>query len=157
MPGVRRTRSLVRKAESTRVSHHRFADTPAFPARWLYDLFRALSGDRAFLSPSSSAMRSIVAKLHASVEASRPRGFVVRWTSAFVWCATCGHRIPRPTSVTIAIRPSWWARDARQVASDLPDATSGIFLRQRVDSRLRLDRTEEIGFLAQRLVGGAET
>ena len=25
---------------------------PAFPARWLYDLFRALSGDRAFLSPS---------------------------------------------------------------------------------------------------------
>jgi hypothetical protein len=25
---------------------------PAFPAQWLYDLFRALSGDRAFLSPS---------------------------------------------------------------------------------------------------------
>ena len=44
-----RARSVV----STRVSHHRFTGTPAFPAQWFYGLFRALPGDRAFLPPSS--------------------------------------------------------------------------------------------------------
>jgi hypothetical protein len=41
------------KIKSTRVSTPQVRrNDPAFPARWLYDLFRALSGDRAFLSPS---------------------------------------------------------------------------------------------------------
>ena len=95
MPGARRTRSLVRKVESTRVSHHRFADSPAFPARRVDDLFHALSGDRAFLSPSLA--QSHCRQLNASVEASRPRGFVVRG-NAFVCCASAAvaSRVQRP-------------------------------------------------------------
>jgi hypothetical protein len=36
------------------------------------------------------------------------------------------HRIPYPTFVTIAKRPSYRARDARASKGDLPDGTSGI-------------------------------
>src|SRR5579859_6271067 len=69
------------------------------------------------------AMRSIVTEL---TPASRRQDHAALSSaaSAFVLCATSGHRLPRPTSVTIAIRPSWWARDARRDASDLPDVTS---------------------------------
>ena len=60
-PDASRTRSLVCKVESTRVSHHRFGrDHPAFPAQWFYGLFRTLPGDRAFLPPSS--LRSLLLK-----------------------------------------------------------------------------------------------
>jgi hypothetical protein len=33
----------------------------------------------------------------------------------------CVHRIPLPTSVTIASRPSLWVRDKREHRFDLPD------------------------------------
>jgi hypothetical protein len=70
-------------------------------------------------------MRSIIARFtpasrrqdHAALSSAR---------GAFVVCASRGHRIPHPTSVTIAIRPSWWARDGRKNAFDLPDVTSEI-------------------------------
>jgi hypothetical protein len=47
----------------------------------------------------------------ASVGASGPHDFAVREVSAFVSRATRVHRIPRPTFVTIAIRPSETRRD----------------------------------------------
>jgi hypothetical protein len=51
MPGVWLARSLVRKNKSTRVSHHRFAETcPAFPARWFYGFLRDLLGEPGFLA-----------------------------------------------------------------------------------------------------------
>ena len=43
---------------------------------------------------------------------------------ALVWRITGVHRIPHPTFVTIAKRPSWRAQDARTDAGDLPDVTS---------------------------------
>jgi len=43
---------------------------------WFYGLFRALPGDRAWLSPSSC--ETCFAQLDASVEASGPHGFAVR-------------------------------------------------------------------------------
>ena len=43
------------------------------------------------------------------------------------------HRIPRSTSVTIAKRPSYRARDGRACRDDLPDGHSGIFLRKGLD------------------------
>jgi hypothetical protein len=46
------------------------------------------------------------AKLDASVGASGPHDFAVRKISAFVNAPPHVHRIPYPTSVTIAIRPS---------------------------------------------------
>ena len=93
--------------ESTRVSHHRFAENdPAFPARWFYGFLRARPGDRAFLSPSSAQCVSIVANLisasghqaHTTSPSARLRPFVVRPPRV--------HRIPHPTFVTIAKRPS---------------------------------------------------
>jgi hypothetical protein len=55
MPGARRTRSLVCKVESTRVSRHGRAGSPGIPARNGFNGFlRALPGDRALLSPSSA-------------------------------------------------------------------------------------------------------
>jgi hypothetical protein len=56
-PGARCTRGLackMRKQKRTRA--YRFSGgSPAFPAQWLYGLYRALPGDRAFLPPSLRA------------------------------------------------------------------------------------------------------
>ena len=73
--------------------------------------------------------KSIVGQLDASVAASGPHDFAVcRWCfvrrKVLAPDTTCIHRIPRPTFVTIAKRPSWRARDAGRGASDLPDVTS---------------------------------
>jgi hypothetical protein len=42
MPGARCTRGLVRKIESTRVSHHRFAGTPGIPCAIVLTAYSAL-------------------------------------------------------------------------------------------------------------------
>jgi hypothetical protein len=65
--------------------------------------FRALPGDRAFLSPSPSGYLS--AKLDSSVEESGRHGFAVR-EARIRHARARVHRIPRPTFVTIAKRPS---------------------------------------------------
>jgi hypothetical protein len=70
----------------------------------VYGLFRALPGDRAFLPPSPA--KAALRELDASVGASGPHVFAVRQASAFVSRAASVHRIPHPTSVTIAKRPS---------------------------------------------------
>jgi hypothetical protein len=44
--------------------------------------------------------------VNASVEASGPHDFAVRFRHAFVFRIESVHRIPRPTFVTIAKRPS---------------------------------------------------
>src|SRR3984893_3571010 len=52
-PGVRCTRSLACNVKSTRVSHHRSAETIRPSLRNGFNgLFRALPGDRALLPPS---------------------------------------------------------------------------------------------------------
>jgi hypothetical protein len=61
MPGARCTRSRVRSVESTRVSHRRPPEHPAFPhANGFNGFLRALPGDRAFLPPSP--LRSLLLK-----------------------------------------------------------------------------------------------
>src|SRR5579871_282375 len=51
-PGAHRTRSLVRKIESTRVSHYRYAGRSGLPCAIGFNGFlRARPGDRAWLSP----------------------------------------------------------------------------------------------------------
>ena len=91
--GCPRTRSRVRKVESTRVSHHGYAGTPGIPARNGFNGFlRTLPGDRAFLSPSS--LRSFAShELDAGVEASGPHDFTVRVRCARL-CTIRVHRIP---------------------------------------------------------------
>ena len=101
----------AQRVESTRVRHHRSTASPGIPARNGFNGFlRALPGDRALLSPSP-ARSLLLANLTpasgrqdhtTSPSASR----AVRQKRIRV------HRIPRPTSVTIAIRPSKRAGDS---------------------------------------------
>ena len=63
-------------------------------------------------------------KVDISVGISGPHDFAVHISAVRQRVAESVHRIPRPTSVTIAIRPSSRARDGRKNASDLPDAAS---------------------------------
>jgi hypothetical protein len=106
MPGAACAPTASRaNKESTRVSHHRFAeDDPAFPARWLYGLLHALPGDRAFLSPSprnAKHCRELTSASRRQNHMASPYA-----CSALVSRTESVHRIPHPTSVTIAIRPS---------------------------------------------------
>jgi hypothetical protein len=132
MPGAGCTRSLVCSVESTRVFTTGSARRPGIPyAMVLTAYLRALPGDRAFLSPSPGGYgfvrpgraRKTSAGLDAGVEASGPHDFAVRSCisrqhaldrsrakarpaipSRARRCRV--HRIPFPTSVTIASRPS---------------------------------------------------
>ena len=103
--GCQRTRSRAWCVESTRVSHHGYAETPGIPARNGFNGFlRDLPGDRAFLSPSPAGTGS--RQLDASVEASGPHDFSVRKQQSPVKRAARVHRIPRPTFRDVAQRPS---------------------------------------------------
>src|SRR5438045_6262951 len=72
-------------------------------------------------------------QLDASVEASGPHDFAVR-ISTFCQACFSVHRIPCPTSVTIAKRPSRVGRDGASCRSDLGCWRSRIFLRSGLDS-----------------------
>ncbi len=80
---------------------------------------RALSGDRAFLSPSPA--RSSSRTLNVSVETSRPHDFAVRLHRAFVFRAPSVHRIP-PTFATMAnappVRAGWLESIMLRLAND---------------------------------------
>jgi hypothetical protein len=60
------------------------------------------------------------------------------------------HRVPHPTFVTTAKRPSFRARDAMEKATDLRKARSEIFLRSELDYPNQLEIVQQIGLLAQR-------
>jgi hypothetical protein len=119
--GRREGRALVAPAascamvESTRVRNHRFDRCdPAFPARWCYSVYalspvcrldshrrrRALGVSRP-LGPTSPSHW-----LDLSVGRPGPRDFAVRSGIARL-AIQSGHRVPHPTSVTIAKRPSY--------------------------------------------------
>jgi hypothetical protein len=121
--------------KSIRVSHHRFARRRRHSLReWCYGLFRALPGDRAFLSPSSVRCASIVTNL---ISASRYQNHTT--SPSAIWCTRQLRQTrpshPAPTLVTMTKRPSLRARDARLNASDLPDGLSGIFFADPLDIR----------------------
>src|SRR3979411_1704295 len=77
--------------------------------------------------------RICLRSLDTSVGASGPHDFAVR-ISAVRPQHISVHRIPFPTSVTIASRPSLGTRRDAQLA-DLGQLGSGIFLRKGMDSR----------------------
>ena len=77
----------VVRTKSARVDHRFNRITPAFPARMVYGLLRALPGDRAFLPPSPCGLTihlepgwagCISARLDASIGAPGPHDFAVR-------------------------------------------------------------------------------
>ena len=77
----------VVRTKNARVDHRFNRITPAFPARMVYGLLRALPGDRAFLPPSPCGLMihlkpgwagCISARLDASIGAPGPHDFAVR-------------------------------------------------------------------------------
>jgi hypothetical protein len=104
MPGAQCARSRACSVESTRVSHHGHTGiTRHSPRNGFNGFLRALPGDRALLPPSPR--ETLLAKLDASVGASGPHDFAVRVRAVRLRRMRV-HRIPRPTSVTTAKRPS---------------------------------------------------
>src|ERR1700676_5460736 len=60
-------------------------------------------------------LRNTFRRLDASVGASGPHDFAVRISAARQRVATCVHRIPHPTFVTTAKRPSVWGGTGRDI------------------------------------------
>jgi hypothetical protein len=58
------------------------------------------------------------------------------------------HRIPCPTSVTIAIRPSWRAGNGRSSRTDLGVARRDLFSRRGLDGANQVDRAGKIRLFA---------
>ena len=93
--------------------HHRFAGTTRHSLHNGFNGFlRALPGDRLI---ATLASRKILAKLDAGIGASGPHGFAVHDQLRSSFEAARVHRFPRPTSVTIAIRPSSRVRDGAEL------------------------------------------
>jgi hypothetical protein len=109
-------------------------ETPGLPCAMVLTVSFVLSPvtglfcHRRLADPSS-------AKLDASVGASGPHDFSVRVSVARV-ASPSRPLHPHPTSVTIAIRPSWRARDVGEKIDDLGSASS-----DRVGNRMQQNAT----------------
>jgi len=99
MPGAWLARSLVCKSRKHTSSRHRFAETSRHSLRDGFTTYSALSPAIGRFCHRHRRHAKHWRRLHASVEALRPRGFVVRETSAFVVCA-----VPRPSHPASNVR-----------------------------------------------------
>jgi hypothetical protein len=88
--------------ERTRVSQVT-PESPGIPRAMVYGLYRALPGEPGFLATVASGIASadLTPASGCQDHTSLPSA-----SCALVFGATCVHRIPPPTSVTIAKRPS---------------------------------------------------
>ena len=108
MPGARIAPAALcaKEVRAHKHSHHGHTGTTRHSPRNGFNGFlRALPGDRACLPPSQATMRKHRRRLDASVGASGPHDFAVRLRAARLQRQNV-HRIPHPTFVTIAKRPS---------------------------------------------------
>jgi hypothetical protein len=103
MPGARRTHSLACEIESTRVSHYRYTGSePGIPRAMVLRLIFVISPVIGLFC--HRRLQDTSRKLDTSVEASGPHDFAVR-IRAVRQRHVSVHRIPFPTSVTIASAP----------------------------------------------------
>ena len=119
---------------------------PGFPCAMVYDLLRALPGDRALLPPSPA--RTCSPKLSASIGAPGPHDFAVRdqlRSSSQAVTSTASHR----AFVTCAT-PLSSGETGRGDSADLPDGLSGIFFSRGLDRFLLICPT---GSVRHALVG----
>jgi hypothetical protein len=117
MPGAGCTHG-PRAAKKARGRTTGSAEATGIPCAMVLRLIRDLPGDRAFLPPSPARRGTRLCELSASVGAPGPHDFAVR--DHVIRLVTCRvHRIPLPTSVTIAKRPSYRVRDEADDPSDL--------------------------------------
>src|SRR5215471_2094981 len=88
-------------------------EQPAFPAQWFYGLYVVSSGT-GLSCPRHRRDAKHHRQLDASVGAPGPHDFAVRDTNIRLLRYRV-HRIPLPTFVTIAKRPSYRVRDALMI------------------------------------------
>ena len=104
MPGARCARSLACKIKKhTSIVTTVTPDSPGIPYAMVLTVSFELSRVTGFLATLVSGQR--FRQLDASIGASGPHDFAVRVSTVRQPCWHV-HRIPRPTSVTIAKRPS---------------------------------------------------
>jgi hypothetical protein len=106
------------------------------PCAMALRLIRALSGDHAFLPPSSARRVSVFANLSACIGAPRPHDFAVRTTATRR--ATTAPGDVRPSHPAPNVRddrepPLLWVRDSENCKFDLGQSRSEIFSRRRLD------------------------
>jgi hypothetical protein len=169
MPGAQCTRGLaceINKAHER--SHHRSTGiTRHSRTQWFYGLLRALPGDRACLSPSSRGLRFCPCPVGSTkpprdlTPASRRQNHTTspsaisisrlpvvnrsRETRPAITSHAQRrrvHRIPFPTSVTIAKRPSV-GRDGERYRFDSSQAGIEIFLQTHIDEALVWSRRRQ--------------
>ena len=130
MPGAGRTREpcVQRRCTLRTQATTGQPNQPAFPAQWFTAYTRSPRGT-GLVSPRRLPI--ITGRLDASVGASGPRDFAVRRGDARL-AHHHVHRIPGPTSVTIAIRPSC-GPGTRGDNHNFPKNGSKIFLTRRLD------------------------
>ncbi len=134
-----RARWVVKYAHEYSQRRHRIH--PAFPTQWFYGLY-VLSPGTGFLAPVIGAMPSHRRPLGISVGMPGPHDFAVRTGSARL-TRRRGHRIPLPTFMTIAKRPSCGGGIRGHNHIFLKNR-SEIFLSRGLDERSQLESLEEI-------------
>ena len=104
---------------------------PAFPAQWFYGLYVVSSVRRA------SGHRRLMFVTRGLISASGDRDRTISPSAKMLSSTRFKraehprvHRIPLPTSVTIAIRPSWWRRDGRDKSMKFRKAEAEYFSRE---------------------------
>ena len=103
---------------------------PAFPAQWFYGLYVVSSARRALWPPSLLAKRLARNLIPASGDRDRTISpYATMPSSTHVKRAGHPrvHRIPLPTSVTIAIRPSQRRRDGQSKSQTYEKRKTDIF------------------------------
>jgi hypothetical protein len=161
-------RPRARSVESTRVSHHRFTGTPGLPCAMVLTVSSALSPVTGLCCHRHQ--RNLFRELDASVGASGPHGFAVRTQRHSSFDVARVHRIPHPTSVTIAKRPSGeggtavgvdviWVRSEPEYFCD-EDWTGEIRLKSKGNSspprRARFGILSQLSALSERRETGKE-
>jgi hypothetical protein len=118
----RRLAPMVRVQQKSTRQNHRFSrNHSAFPAQWCYGLYVISPVRPGFVVTVALSSRKArhLRRGARTTRFHRPH-HAVRLTTQR------GHRIPLPTFVTIAKRPSYRVRDAREHRCDLPDGARGI-------------------------------
>ena len=112
----RRLAPMVRVQQKSTRQNHRFSRSNRHSLRNGFNgLYVVSPVNRAFLPPSPARRGTRLCGLSASVGAPGPHDFAVR-DIVIRPLRYRVHRIPLPTSVTIAKRPSYRVRDARMIA-----------------------------------------
>src|SRR5437868_3170475 len=152
MPGARCARSLACKNKKAHeVVTTGSPEQPGIPRAMVLTVSFALSPVTGLYCHCRRQVTTC--QLDASVGASEPHDFTVR-ISRFRQACFSVHRIPCPTSVTIAKRPSRVGRDGASSKVDLGCWRSQIFFATGLDYPNHVDPVQQIRLCAHACRGG---